>query len=117
MAAMTAMAATMAGFGYNETMFFHSRYNHAVKLFEDGEKEAADDICRYLVLDAVCPPFLKVHSWQLRSLCTLDYFDVREFLGKCFSILQGWPREDPTVVKLREHTETMIKELDEIWEK
>ncbi|KAK5135698.1 hypothetical protein LTR08_004684 [Meristemomyces frigidus] len=99
----------------NETAFFFARYEAALTAWNDGFKAEADDICRFLVSDFPCPRFLQVQAWQLRSLCTGQYYDARSYLEHCFPILDKFLREDSMVDNLYTHTEAMIAELDGIW--
>ncbi|KAK5713464.1 hypothetical protein LTR15_011164 [Elasticomyces elasticus] len=102
-------------YAHNETQFFHVRYKQALQAWQDGELGEADDICRGLVADFPCPLFVQVQAWQLRSLCTDQYYQSRSYLQNCFPILEKHVLEDPLVKRLHDYTTESIAQLDRNW--
>lgn len=103
----------------NYTQYFHARYQLALSSWKDGQKMEADESCRALIADLSCPPLLHVHALQLRSRCTNIYYKARELLEQCFGILQDVAvdigDDDGTIDYLRNHTQLMLKEIEDIW--
>ncbi|KAK5136895.1 hypothetical protein LTR08_001817 [Meristemomyces frigidus] len=99
-----------------ETAFFVARYDAAATEWKEGHRINADEICRFLVTHFACPPFLQVQAWQLRSLCSGQYYNARSHLESSFVILDKYPRADPVVAGLYTLTEARIAALDGNWE-
>lgn len=72
----------------NHDAWFHSKFEQASAFFESGDHVRADDICRELLADFVCPRMIHAHAWQLRSLCTKHYWDAKAHLLQCFEVLK-----------------------------
>ena len=58
----------------NQTRFYYDKMARARQVFEDSNLELADDMCCELVTEFEAPRILQVQAYQLRSLCTQDYW-------------------------------------------
>ncbi|KAK5118588.1 hypothetical protein LTR85_008053 [Meristemomyces frigidus] len=87
----------------NLTRYYYNEYDNAVRCFKDGDLETAEDLCAALVTDSMCPRFVQIQAWQLRSTCTDDYSRAKTLLEsalKMFEIMN----EDELVLKRRAAT-------------
>ncbi|KAF2165911.1 hypothetical protein M409DRAFT_23643 [Zasmidium cellare ATCC 36951] len=100
----------------NTARFYHSEYDKAYKMFLDGEKEASDDACCELISDFQCPRLLQIQAWQLRSVCTEDYWLARSHLINGLDLIASLQDdEEPLVKQTKEHTTRMLEQRDAEW--
>ncbi|KAK5167710.1 uncharacterized protein LTR77_007409 [Saxophila tyrrhenica] len=108
----------------NQSAFFQTKYQRAVAAYDQDDSVRADDLCRELTGDFVCPRFIQAHALQLQSLCTRHHWRARSFLVRCLEVLAETPSlyedvdaHDENLIALAEHTQLMLDELDSLWEK
>jgi len=99
---------------YNTKRFYHNKYDRALACYRDGKSETAEDMCAELVTDFECPQFVQVRAWQLRSMCTEDYWRIMSPLGSALKLIDTLKHDD-VVQEYREHPEEMLAEAEEIW--
>lgn len=77
----------------NRTAYFHAKFDHVEKLYNDGQLSEADDVCCQLIASLDCPRLVLVHAWQIRSGCTNDFFKAKSFLQEVYPLLNSLPTD------------------------
>lgn len=101
----------------NSDRFYVYQYNNALRLFNEGDEATADNECRKLITNILCPRLIQVYAWQLYSLCTTDYWLIKDRLERALAMFE---REDMNATKVqrkaRQTTEAMLTEVNQQWQ-
>lgn len=101
---------------YNLQRYYYNEYANAVRCFDDDDFDTTEELCAALVTDFMCPRFVQIQAWQLRSTCTSDYWRAKSLLESALKMFETMD-EDELVLKYRTHTEEMLASVEELWQK
>lgn len=96
--------------------FYQSELDSAKWAWRRNDKSNAEEICRSLVTDLACPAFTQIKAWQLRSLCTDQYYDARAHLEEALQICEALSSRNVVVAHIKEETHGMLREMERMWE-
>ena len=89
----------------NLTRFCWSRWETAVKAFDDNNLALAEEICLELVSEYRYPRFCQVQAYQMLSLCTQDWWLAKAEFEKGLELLRSLNDDNKIMVtEYREHT-------------
>lgn len=92
--------------GNNTLRYYYDAYQKALQSRKDGQHQVAEYACRELVTDYQCPRLIQVQAWQLRSICTEDYWLKKSHLNKAMEVIEKLNDPEDELVK-RAKTDTV----------
>ncbi|RMY56345.1 hypothetical protein D0863_13010 [Hortaea werneckii] len=88
----------------------------ALALYKESHREEADEACRELINDFRCPRLLQIQAYQLRSICTVDYWMSKAQLDRTLELIASLNDDgDEHLGKAKAHTEYMMSHLESRW--
>ncbi|RMY67304.1 hypothetical protein D0863_07880 [Hortaea werneckii] len=100
----------------NLLRFYYNEYQKALALYKENHREEADEACCELINDFRCPRLLQVQAYQLRSICTVDYWMSKAQLTRALELIASLDDDsDEHLGKAKAHTEYMMSHLESRW--
>ncbi|KAI6834926.1 hypothetical protein KC315_g8263 [Hortaea werneckii] len=100
----------------NLLRFYYNEYQKALALYKENHREEADEACCELINDFRCPRLLQIQAYQLRSICTVDYWMSKAQLTRALELIASLNDDsDEHLGKAKRHTEYMMSHLEGRW--
>ncbi|KAI6913727.1 hypothetical protein KC318_g1410 [Hortaea werneckii] len=100
----------------NLLRFYYNEYQKALALYKENHREEADEACCELINDFRCPRLLQIQAYQLRSICTGDYWMSKAQLTRALELIASLNDDsDEHLGKAKAHTEYMMSHLESRW--
>ncbi|KAI7320929.1 hypothetical protein KC315_g9290 [Hortaea werneckii] len=100
----------------NLLRFYYNEYQKALALYKKNHREEADEACCELINDFRCPRLIQIQAYQLRSICTVDYWMSKAQLDRALELIASLNDDgDEHLGKAKAHTEYMMSHLESRW--
>ncbi|KAI6799722.1 hypothetical protein KC360_g5514 [Hortaea werneckii] len=100
----------------NLLRFYYNEYQKALALYKENHREEADEACCELINDFRCPRLLQIQAYQLRSICTVDYWMSKAQLTRALELIASLNDDDDEHLgKAKAHNEYMMSHLENRW--
>ncbi|KAK5713308.1 hypothetical protein LTR17_017678 [Elasticomyces elasticus] len=93
----------------NLLRFYYNEFQKTERTFQEGNLDLAADSCCQLINAYQCPRLIQVQAYQLRSLCTTNYWLAKSRLQSASDLIASLnDDEDELVAKAKTHTVSQL---------